>query len=70
MQLRVEYSYDPESRNWSFRVPSLGIVGAAETREAAEQAVIEAIAYALEDESEVAEPIEGEVHYLELSVQR
>ena len=33
MKLRVEYAYDPESHNWSFRVPSLGIVGGAESRE-------------------------------------
>ena len=27
--LRVEYTYDPESRNWCFVVPSLGIIGGA-----------------------------------------
>lgn len=70
MQLRVEYSCDPESHNWSFRVPALGIVGGAETREEAEQAAIDAVAYALEDESEVAESLDGEIRYLELAVQR
>ena len=30
MRLRVEYAYDAESHNWSFRVPSLGIVGGAD----------------------------------------
>ncbi len=70
MQLRIEYRHDPESRNWSFCIPSLGIVGGAETREEAEQAAIDAVAYALEDESEVAEPSDGEIRYLELAVQR
>jgi predicted RNase H-like HicB family nuclease len=70
MQVRIEYTYDSESHNWSYRVPSLGIVGGSETREDAEREVIEAIAFALEDDPEVAEPIEGEIRYLELSVQR
>lgn len=42
MRLRVEYAYDPESHNWSFRVPSLGIVGGAEAREEAEKRVVDA----------------------------
>ena len=54
MQLRVEYIYDPESRNWGFRVPSLGIIGGANTREEAERAADDAIAYALEGEGEAA----------------
>jgi len=70
MQLRVEYSYDPESRNWAFRVPALGIVGGAETRQEAEQAVLDALAYALEDEIEITEPLDSEIQYLELAVQR
>ncbi len=70
MNLRVEYIYDPESCNWSFCVPRLGIVGAADTRDEAEQAVIEAVSFALEDEVEVAEPTDAEVRYLELAVQR
>jgi hypothetical protein len=45
MRLRVEYAYDSESRNWSFRVPSLGIVGGAGTRDEAERKVIEAVAF-------------------------
>ena len=44
MKLRVEYAYDPESHNWSFRVPSLGIVGGAESREDAEKRVVDAFA--------------------------
>jgi hypothetical protein len=70
VQLRVEYIYDPESRNWCFRVPSLGIIGGADTREGAEREAIATIAYALEDESEYGEPAEGEVRYLRLTVQR
>jgi hypothetical protein len=41
MRLRVEYAYDSESRNWSFRVPSLGIVGGADTRDDAERKAVE-----------------------------
>ena len=70
MQLRVEYIYDPESENWCFRVPSLGIIGGADTREAAEQAAIDAIAFVLEGESEATDASEGEVDYLRLAVQR
>ena len=70
MQVRIEYIYDPESRNWCFRVPSLGIIGGADTREEAEQGAIDAIAYALEGETEGAELGDGEVRYLELVVQR
>jgi hypothetical protein len=49
MHLRVECIHDPGSRNWCFRVPSLGILGGADTRDEAERAVLDAIAYALED---------------------
>ena len=70
MQVRIEYIYDPESRNWCFRVPSLGIIGGADTREEAEQGAIDAIAYALEGETDGAELGDGEVRYLELVVQR
>lgn len=70
MRVLVAYTYDPESRNWCFRVPSLGIIGGADTREAAEQGAIDAIAYTLEGGTEAPEPVEGEVRYLELAVQR
>lgn len=75
LQLRVEYAYDPESRNWSFRVPSLGIVGGSDTREEAERAAVAAISYALEDDRETEGPQEAEgqahteIHYLQLAVQ-
>ncbi|HWE63184.1 MAG TPA: CbiX/SirB N-terminal domain-containing protein [Chloroflexota bacterium] len=54
-QIRVEYFYDPESNNWGFEVPSLGIIGGAETRETAEQQAVEAIAFALESEMEATD---------------
>ncbi len=57
MKLRVEYAYDSESRNWSFRVPSLGIVGGADTRDEAERKVVDAVAFTLEadDDASVAD---------------
>jgi hypothetical protein len=70
MQVRIEDIYDPESRNWSYRVPSLGIAGGSKTRENVEREVIEALTYALKVEDETTEPVEGEVRYLELSIQR
>ena len=70
MQLRVEYICDPESENWCFRVPSLGIVGGADTRDAAEQAAIDAVAFALEGEPNATDATEGEVDYLQLAIQR
>jgi predicted RNase H-like HicB family nuclease len=47
-QASVEYKYDRQSKNWSFRVASLGIVGGAKTREEAEKKAAEAIAFTLE----------------------
>jgi hypothetical protein len=43
---KIQYTYDPESKGSSFRVPSLGIVGGAETQEEAERLADEAIAFA------------------------
>jgi hypothetical protein len=28
MRLRVEFFFDPEAKNWNFRVPALGIISA------------------------------------------
>ena len=70
MQLRVEYIYDPESENWCFRVPSLGIIGGADTREAAEQAAIDAIAFVLGGEPDATDATGGEVDYRRLAFQR
>ncbi len=67
MRLRVEYAYDSESRNWSFRVPSLGIVGGADTREEAERKVVEAVAFTLEGDDD-ASLAEAEVRYLKVEI--
>ncbi len=68
MKLRVEYAYDPESRNWSFRVPSLGIVGGAENREEAEKQVVDAVAFTLEGEEDGSAPAQAEVRYLNVEI--
>lgn len=70
MNLRVEYTYDPESRNWCFEVPSLGIIGGAATREDAEKRAIAAINFTLESENERPAPTGSEVDYLHLSLLR
>ncbi len=70
MQLRVEYIYDPKSRNWCFRVPSLGIIGGADTREEAERAVLDAVTYALDDAPDPSSTDEAEIEYLELAIKR
>jgi len=44
----VELAYDPESRGWGFRVPSLGIVGGDATRAAAIRRARDAIAFTLD----------------------
>ena len=49
IQLRVEYVYDPDVKSWGFAVPALHIVGSADTREAAHEEAIAAIAFALDD---------------------
>ena len=47
---KIHYAYDSESKGWSFRVPSLGIVGGAETRDEAERLAAEAIEFARRNE--------------------
>lgn len=69
MKLRIDYVYDPESRNWCFEVPSLRIIGGAETREEAQQQAIDAVAFTLESDNEEAPPENGEVSYLHLTLQ-
>ena len=56
-----------ESRNWSFWVPRLGIVGGADTRDDAERKVVEAVAFTLEgdDDSSLAE---AEIRYLNVEI--
>jgi len=67
MRLRVEYVYDSESKNWSFRVPTLGIVGGADTRDEAERKVVEAVAFSLEGNDDASGP-DAEVRYLNVEI--
>jgi hypothetical protein len=52
---------------WSFRVPSLGIVGRTDTRDEAKPEVVEAVAFTLagDDDAAAAEP---EVQYLNVEI--
>jgi hypothetical protein len=50
IQLVVELVFDDESKNWCFRVPSLHIVGGAESKDAALEQAVEAVLFALETE--------------------
>jgi hypothetical protein len=70
MQLRVEYVYDPGSRNWSFVVPALHIIGGAETRADAERQVIEAIEFALWSDAQEPVPEGVEIAYLTVIVEQ
>jgi hypothetical protein len=70
MNLRVEYFYDPESHNWCFAVPSLNIIGGADTRDDAERCAIEAIQYALWSDAQEPSPEGGEIGYLTVTVER
>ena len=52
MDLRVEYYYDDESRNWGFRVPALTIVsGGDDMRGEAEEHAREAILFTFADDT-------------------
>jgi len=68
MKLRVEYRFDPESNNWSFTVPSLGIVGGADTREQAAAEALAAIEFTLECENDAEPADDGEVEYVPVSI--
>lgn len=46
----VEYTCDPNSRDCTFVVPRLHIIGGAETREQAVRSAVDAIVYTLETE--------------------
>jgi len=67
MRLRVEYAYDAESHNWSFRVPSLGIVGGADTRDEAERKLVEAVAFTLEGDDDTS-LTDAEIRYLNTEI--
>jgi hypothetical protein len=67
-KLRVEIVFDPESRNWSYYVPSLGIVGGAESHEGAERDALEAISFTLEADNQAPAPEGGAVEYVPLQL--
>lgn len=52
----VRFSFDDESKNWSFRIPSLNIVGGGDTRHDAERMAEQAIQFALEEAHESSAP--------------
>jgi hypothetical protein len=70
-RLRVEFLFDPEAANWNFRVPALGIIGGGcDNREEAGAHALDAIKYALAEESD-AEPesdLVVEAVYLDLRI--
>ena len=77
IRLCVEYTYDPESRNWCFVVPSHHIIGGARSRKKAEERAAAALLFTLESDDqgefplqdEVAEaPPEPEIGFLEVTV--
>lgn len=77
MRLCVEYTYDPESRNWSFVVPSHHIVGGAKSRAEAEQEAADALLFTIESDDQEDFPLqddvaeartEPEIGYLEVTV--
>jgi hypothetical protein len=68
MNLRVEFYFDPESRNWGFRVPSLRINGSSRTRQEAEKEVLEAINFALEPLDDEIDNDVDEVAYFDVQV--
>jgi len=67
-KIRVEYTYDPESQSWCFEVPTLGIIGAADTRKEAEVAAVAAIRFTLDDGANDAAPAKGDVAYIPVSL--
>lgn len=69
MQLRVEYVYDPEVKSWGFAVPALHIVGSADTRDAAREEAIAAIAFALDDADDSTPIVPGaEIEVLDVTL--
>lgn len=70
MGLRVDYTYDPESRAWCFEVPTLGVIGAADTREGAAVAARDAIRFTLDDEVMGKSGATYDVEYVVVTVDR
>src|SRR5581483_11515456 len=66
MELTVHLYYDPDSHNWSFRVPALRIVGGGQdTSQEAGRAALDAIAFTLEADSQDDADAAGDIveHY-------
>jgi hypothetical protein len=69
MQLRMEYVYDPDVKSWGFAVPALHIVGSADTRDAAREETIAAIAFALDDAGRPTPVVPGaEIEVLDVTL--
>lgn len=68
MKVRAEFGYDEESHHWWFAVPALRITGGAcLTRQEAEHHCLDAIKYALADESATSDQTGADT--VELSVE-
>ena len=71
MNLLVTYLYDEESEGWSFRVPSLNVIGGADTRAEAEEKVREAILFALEGDGDRTELLpDEEIGYVHVTLDK
>ncbi len=70
VRIDVEYYFDSESNNWGFVVPSLHIIGGADTRDEAEQRAVDAIAFALEGDAPLAPEPDSEVGHVWVTVHR
>jgi predicted RNase H-like HicB family nuclease len=73
VELTAYFYYDPESRNWGFRVPALSIVGGGQqTREDAVQAALEAIAFTLKPACQVIDdaPEDATIEHFRVTVER
>jgi hypothetical protein len=68
--VRIEYEFDPESRNWHFTVPALGIVGGGcPSKDELFEHVRSAVRFALsDDQAPVDEPETPGVKHLAVSV--
>ncbi|MDA8394626.1 MAG: hypothetical protein M0T72_05180 [Candidatus Dormibacteraeota bacterium] len=47
-EIEVEFTQDPDSHTWAYRIPSLHVTGVAESEAAAVELAQESIVYALE----------------------
>jgi len=70
MGLRVDYTCDPESPSWCFEVPTLGVMGAADTREGVTTAARDAIRFTLDDEAMGKSRAANDVEYVVVTVNR